>query len=247
MKVDNIFSLMSERGISSKELSKQTGISSGNISDWKSGRSTPKADNLAKIADYFNVSVDYLLGRTNSPNKVSISREEFEIETTSVDISIQNLSEAQRAMLKCRINQLMVNKFRTEDFFEKLDEELDVDNSFVWFERLNDFSLDDKIPQMLNYLNVQMGSLFKTMSIVIKTKAVAKALSINYSEDAIFPIIVSGDKIFSALSVLSIASLSALEKELLEQIEIKPRTLSSDIEDDLRSELKSSFKSKLQV
>lgn len=29
--------------------------------------SMPKADNLAKIADYLDVSVDYLLGRTNSP------------------------------------------------------------------------------------------------------------------------------------------------------------------------------------
>lgn len=71
MKVDNIFSLMSERGISSKELSKQTGISSGNISDWKSGRSTPKADNLAKIADYFGCSVDYLLGRADTTNEIN--------------------------------------------------------------------------------------------------------------------------------------------------------------------------------
>ena len=50
---------MSERGISAKELSERTGISSGNISDWKSGRSTPKADALIKIASILNVSVNY--------------------------------------------------------------------------------------------------------------------------------------------------------------------------------------------
>ena len=71
MKVDNIFSLMSERGISAKELSEQTGISSGNISDWKSGRSTPKADALIKIADYFDLPLDYLLGRTDAINEVN--------------------------------------------------------------------------------------------------------------------------------------------------------------------------------
>ena len=69
MKVDKIFSLMSERGISAKELSEKTGISSGNISDWKSGRSTPKGETLIKIADYFGVSVDYLLGRESSIKK----------------------------------------------------------------------------------------------------------------------------------------------------------------------------------
>ena len=61
VKVDKIFSLMSEKGISAKELSERTGISSGNISDWKSGRSTPKADALVKIASILNVSVNYAL------------------------------------------------------------------------------------------------------------------------------------------------------------------------------------------
>ena len=51
-----------------------TGISPGNISDWKSGRSAPKADTLIKIADYLNCSVDYLLGReTNTENNLSNS------------------------------------------------------------------------------------------------------------------------------------------------------------------------------
>ena len=33
-----------------------------------SGGSTPKSENLAKIADYLNCSVDYLLGRTDNPS-----------------------------------------------------------------------------------------------------------------------------------------------------------------------------------
>ena len=61
MKTDNIFSLLSDRGISLKELSEKTGISSGNISDWKSGRSTPKTDALVKISRFLGVSVDYLV------------------------------------------------------------------------------------------------------------------------------------------------------------------------------------------
>ena len=60
----NLRNLLKERG-KSEELSKNTGISSGNISDWKSGRSKPGLNSLIKIADYFQCSVDYLLNRTN--------------------------------------------------------------------------------------------------------------------------------------------------------------------------------------
>lgn len=43
-------------------VSKETGISPSTFSDWKSGRSTPKADKLRRIADHFGISTDFLLG-----------------------------------------------------------------------------------------------------------------------------------------------------------------------------------------
>ena len=42
-------------------VSKDTGISQSALSDWKTGRSKPKADKLKILADYFNVSVEYFL------------------------------------------------------------------------------------------------------------------------------------------------------------------------------------------
>lgn len=60
----NFFKLLEDRGVAA-EISKATGISSGNISDWKNGRSKPNAETLIKVADYFSCSVDYILGRTN--------------------------------------------------------------------------------------------------------------------------------------------------------------------------------------
>lgn len=60
----NLFNLLEEDGVATG-LSKATGISSGNICDWKSGRSKPNAETLVKVANYFECSVDYLLGRTN--------------------------------------------------------------------------------------------------------------------------------------------------------------------------------------
>lgn len=53
--------LAEERGVSSYEVAKATGISSSTLYDWKAGRSKPKADKLIKLAEYFNVPVTYFL------------------------------------------------------------------------------------------------------------------------------------------------------------------------------------------
>ena len=42
-------------------VSKDTGISASTFTDWKQGRSVPKADKLAKLAAYFGVSIDFFL------------------------------------------------------------------------------------------------------------------------------------------------------------------------------------------
>lgn len=62
---DRINELLQERGIKQVTLAEGIGVSTGNISDWKSGRASPSIDALCKIAEYFNVSMDYLTGRTD--------------------------------------------------------------------------------------------------------------------------------------------------------------------------------------
>lgn len=66
MNLDNLRYLLRDRGERYK-LSHETGISTGNISDWfnPNRKSQPSAEALIKIADYFGCSVDYILGRTN--------------------------------------------------------------------------------------------------------------------------------------------------------------------------------------
>lgn len=62
-----LFEMMSKLKITHQQLSDNIGVSVGNISDWKSGRSSPNIKVLPKIADYLDCSVDYLLGRTENP------------------------------------------------------------------------------------------------------------------------------------------------------------------------------------
>lgn len=57
-----IFSqLLQKFGVTAYKVSKATGISQSSLSDWKLGKVTPKTDNMKKIADYFGVSLEYLM------------------------------------------------------------------------------------------------------------------------------------------------------------------------------------------
>lgn len=53
--------LMKLNGYTAYKVSVETGIAQSTLSDWKKGKSTPKADKLQKIADLFNVSLNYLM------------------------------------------------------------------------------------------------------------------------------------------------------------------------------------------
>lgn len=43
------------------QVSKDTGVSTSTLSNWKVGNYTPKLDKIKVIADYFGVSIDYFL------------------------------------------------------------------------------------------------------------------------------------------------------------------------------------------
>lgn len=58
---ENLKKLCSQKGITVTVLCNELGFSSGNMSRWKNG-AAPGSRSIAKIADYFNISVDYLLG-----------------------------------------------------------------------------------------------------------------------------------------------------------------------------------------
>ena len=60
---DNLLNLMNESGINTIELGRILGVSDESISNWKKGKSVPKIDVAMKIADYFGVSLDELLGK----------------------------------------------------------------------------------------------------------------------------------------------------------------------------------------
>lgn len=53
--------LRDKRKITDYRVSIDTGITRSTFSDWRSGRSEPKIDKLAKLANYFNVPIEYFI------------------------------------------------------------------------------------------------------------------------------------------------------------------------------------------
>ncbi len=53
-------------GLSQVHLAQKLGVSKQSVSNWENDNIQPSIDMLVKIADYFNVRTDYLLGRDTS-------------------------------------------------------------------------------------------------------------------------------------------------------------------------------------
>mgnify|MGYP005761273639 CR=1 FL=1 len=73
--------LREEHNLTQKELGALVGVAQSNINRWENGTVRPSADFVVKLADYFGVSTDYLLGRTDElgailPSAPSLTQQE---------------------------------------------------------------------------------------------------------------------------------------------------------------------------
>lgn len=59
--------LREKKELLSKDFAKIMNVEPATITNWEKGNRFPKDDVLIKIADYFDCSIDYLLGRTDDP------------------------------------------------------------------------------------------------------------------------------------------------------------------------------------
>lgn len=61
--IERIKDLMNEERISQAELARSVGISQSAVCNWMNGKKEPSIDSLWRLADFFDVSVDYIIGR----------------------------------------------------------------------------------------------------------------------------------------------------------------------------------------
>lgn len=77
--------LREEKGLLGKDLAKVFNVESATITNWEKGNRCPKDDTLIKLADFFDCSLDYLLGRTDNKSSKVYSHE---IDNSTVEIEI---------------------------------------------------------------------------------------------------------------------------------------------------------------
>jgi len=90
--VDRIRTLAKQRDMSLPQLEVELGLGNGTISRWRT--SSPNTDKLQKIADYFNVSMDYLLGRN-----VELSQRDERDIAKRLENALTDLENSQEALM----------------------------------------------------------------------------------------------------------------------------------------------------
>ena len=68
MQFKNLRGIREDKDIKQKDIAKYLNVSQNTYSQYETGIISLTADVLIKLSDFYNVSIDYLLDRTNNPN-----------------------------------------------------------------------------------------------------------------------------------------------------------------------------------
>ncbi|MCD7824168.1 MAG: helix-turn-helix domain-containing protein [Oscillospiraceae bacterium] len=91
--------LRKDKDVTQSQVCDTTGINRINYSGYENEKATPNAETLVRIADYFEVSVDYLMGRTDDP-KIYFAQSDTEQSSESSEDRIANLERQLSEMQK---------------------------------------------------------------------------------------------------------------------------------------------------
>lgn len=92
--IDRIEKLLIDTGTSKKTMLNDLSLSINTFSNWKNRGTIPSGETLEMIADYFDVSVDYLLGKTPSPEREDIPEDEKRLRDLLSQMSEEQLKTA---------------------------------------------------------------------------------------------------------------------------------------------------------
>lgn len=117
---DRIKALADTQKISIRRLEENIGFGNGTINRWR--KNTPGVDKLSKVADYFKVSTDYLLGRTD--DKTALSSKEMSDIGQLADRMLDGAEE--------RLRNNIVNLRESRNWSQKeLATRLGIDSSYI--------------------------------------------------------------------------------------------------------------------
>lgn len=115
---ENFSHLCENVGKKPTPLAKELGISSSTITLWRNGK-LPTSNNLLQVADYFGVSADYLLGRTN--NETISSSSSINNQSQTFQGTQTNVISAESSPMVDSMTAKFLEIFNNLDFQDQLD------------------------------------------------------------------------------------------------------------------------------
>ncbi len=112
---DRLKKLRTAKGLSQRALADQIHISSSSIGMYESGQRQPDFETLETIADYFNVDIDFLLGRKDTTMRYVEVRPDGQPSEYYQDATVRKISEAMRTNPDARIIFDAVSDMEPED------------------------------------------------------------------------------------------------------------------------------------
>lgn len=115
---ENIAALRNKQGLSQIQLAKKLNIGTSTLGMWETDKRKPNPEALAQIADYFNVTTDYLLGRNNTPqwadHRDTTDLKKFLDDDSGMTYDGDNLTEEENEQLRVALTQIFWKRRRAE-------------------------------------------------------------------------------------------------------------------------------------
>ncbi|WP_019638500.1 helix-turn-helix domain-containing protein [Paenibacillus fonticola] len=93
--------LIKNNAMTNKEFCQTLGISTGNLGDWKRGKSTPGTNKLIDISSYFDVSLDWLMtGSERNQGQIMERKELYAVKTPDWDDVDKQLTDQEKAFIQ---------------------------------------------------------------------------------------------------------------------------------------------------
>ena len=169
-----------------KIMLENCGLNKNAISTMTARKSIPKADNLAKIADYLNCSVDYLLGRTNTPQVINFSDggDAFLYISSNIAEKIKTMAKIKKIQIKdmlkdCELGKNSLSSMQSggsipkSDTLAKIADYLDVSVDYLLGKT--------DIPQVINFPD-RGAFMYNSQETVNRIKFQAKKQNISINQ-----------------------------------------------------------------
>ncbi|WP_332400867.1 helix-turn-helix domain-containing protein [Lactococcus laudensis] len=110
MFAERLKSLRKEQNLTQEKIAEKLNISRGSYAQWETERTQPSSKSLETLANFFNVSTDYLLGNTDNKNSTKFEDDLEESLNTARAFSGKPISEHDREVMREILTEMFKDK-----------------------------------------------------------------------------------------------------------------------------------------